>query len=141
LSGVPSSFFLPAGLFGIAGVAAALWFFRRPSSQAEPEDRRSEPRIEAPPSCAVLSVDGTPYPLKNWSTTGFLAEPYEGNLAVGQRCLVNIHVRQEPFDIAFAAEVVIVRKEAGALAGRFTFLPTDGKGQIEAYFAYFGQMG
>lgn len=135
LRGVPSTFFLPAGLFGIAGVAAALWFYRRPAPLSEPEDRRREPRVEAPPSCAVLSIDGTLYPLKNWSTTGFLAEPYRGNLAVGQRCLVNIHVRQEPFDIAFAAEVVIVRKEAEALAGRFTFLPTDEKGQIEAYFA------
>jgi hypothetical protein len=53
---------------------------------------------------------------------------------------VNIHVRQNPFDIAFAAEVEIVRKAGDELAGRFVFLPPDNKGQIEAYFAYFGQM-
>ena len=136
------NFYLLVGLVGIAVVAAALWFFKRgPRRVEETAERRAEPRIEAPANCAVLSVEGAPYPLKNWSTTGFLAQPYEGSLAVGQKCLVNIHVRQDPFDIAFAAEVQIVRKGGGELAGRFTFLPSDEKGQIEAYFAYFGQMG
>ena len=104
-------------------------------------DRRREPRVKPPPSCGVLSVDGAPHSLKNWSATGFLADSYEGHLAVGQKCFVNFHVRQDPFDIAFAAEVVIVRKDAGELAGRFVFLPSDNKGQIAAYFTHFAHMG
>jgi hypothetical protein len=128
-----------AGLIGTVGALAALLFVWRARRPVKAE-RRQEPRVSAPRNCAVLSVDGTPYELKNWSQTGFLADPYEGNLAVGQKCVVNIHVRQDPFDIAFAAEVVIVRKGAGELAGRFVFLPSDNKGQIEAYFTYFAQM-
>lgn len=127
------------GLVGGTVVVAALafaWVSRRPKEA----DRRREPRVTAPPNCAVLSVDGAPYSLKNWSATGFLADPYEGNLAVGQKCVVNIHVRQNPFDIAFAAEVVIVRKGEGELAGRFLFLPLDSKSRIDSYFAYFAQM-
>jgi hypothetical protein len=132
--------YILAGLVGAAGLVAAILFVWAPI-RPTPSDRRQAPRIAAPPNCAVLSVDGAPYPLKNWSVTGFLADPYEGNLAVGQKCFVNIHVRQDPFDIAFAAEVVIVRKKERELAGRFVFLPSDNRGQIEAYFAYFAQMG
>lgn len=128
-----------AGLVGVVALLAAALFYWRSRRPVE-EDRRREPRVEAPPNCAILSVDGAPYPLKNWSATGFLADPYEGNLTVGQKCIVNIHVRQDPFDIAFAAEVVIVRKGAGELAGRFTFLPADNRGQIESYFAFFAQI-
>ena len=136
---------MPEALYGFLGfvvIAAALAtvFFIWRSPTPTGADRREDPRVEAPPDCAVLSVDGAPYPLKNWSARGFLAEPYDGNLSVGEKCVVNIHVRQEPFDIAFAAEVVIVRKGAGELAGRFVFLPLDNKGQIDAYFAFFAQM-
>jgi hypothetical protein len=103
-------------------------------------DRRTGPRIDTPPNAATLSVDGAPYPLKNWSAQGFLASPYEGTRAVGDKCVVNINVQQAPFAITFAAEVVIVRKEAGDLAGRFVFLPPENVAQIEAYFAFHTRM-
>ncbi|MBM3546084.1 MAG: hypothetical protein FJX54_03965 [Alphaproteobacteria bacterium] len=100
------------------------------------DNRRRDPRVEVPQNTAILSVDGAPYPLKNWSAWGFLAGSYSGNREVGDKCLVNISVKQDPFAIAFAAEVVIVRKESGDLAGRFVFLPPENMAQIEAYFAY-----
>ncbi len=102
-------------------------------------DRRRDPRIEPPPECALLSVDGTPYRLKNWSAQGFLAS-YDGGRVAGDKCLVNIQIRQAPFDFAFAAEVVIVRKDSGDLAGRFVFLSPDNAAQIDAYFKFYTHM-
>jgi hypothetical protein len=126
-------------LLGAVAVTAAVVFFLA-SRTAPTEERRRSPRIEAPPDCAVVSVNGVSYALKNWSATGFLAAPYDGNVAVGQKCIVNIRVRQEHFDIAFAAEALVVRRGAGELAGRFVFLSPNDKGKIEAYFAYHAQM-
>jgi hypothetical protein len=103
-------------------------------------DQRRALRVEAPQNSATLSVDGAPYPLKNWSAHGFLASPYSGNRAVGDKCLVNINVMQDPFAITFAAEVVIVRREGSDLAGRFVFLPQENIEQIEAYFAFHSRM-
>ena len=99
-------------------------------------NRRQAPRVETPPECAVY-FDGKRYPLKNWSTLGFLAGAYDGGLIVKQRCKLKVHVRQDAFDIAFECEAVIVRKDAGGIAGRFIFLPPDKKRQIEAYFAHY----
>jgi hypothetical protein len=130
------------GFLVVAAVAAtvAAFYLRRRSAPAAPAERRSEHRISPPSDCGVVSVGGVPYPLENWSAQGFLADPYTGALGVGSKCVVNIHVIQDPFDIAFAAEAVIVRKDAGELAGRFVFLPPEGKGLMDAYFAYHTQM-
>ncbi|MBI1774215.1 MAG: hypothetical protein HYR63_02605 [Proteobacteria bacterium] len=99
-------------------------------------NRRQAPRVDTPPECAVF-FDGKRFPLKNWSTLGFLAGPYDGDLIAKQRCKLKIHVRQETFDIAFDAEAIIVRTDASGIAGRFIFLPPDKKRQIEGYFAHF----
>src|SRR5256885_9543126 len=99
-------------------------------------NRRQAPRVDTPPECAIY-FDGKSYPLKNWSTLGFLAGPYDGGLIAKQRCKLKVHVRQDSFDIAFDAEAIIVRKDAGGIAGRFIFLPPDKKRQIEAYFAFY----
>ena len=99
-------------------------------------NRRQAPRIDTPPECAVF-FDGQRYPLKNWSTLGFLAGPYDGGLIIKQRCKLKVHVRQGQFDIAFDAEAIIVRRDAAGIAGRFIFLPPEKKRQIEAYFAFF----
>jgi len=134
------SLHLTLGVVGAAAVVGTILAMRRSPPALQGSDRRRAPRIEPPRDCAVLSIEGSPFPLKNWSVSGFLAEAYDGPLSIGQRSFVNFHVRQNPFDIAFAAEVEVVRRGAGELAGRFVFLPPDNKGQIEAYFAYFGQM-
>jgi hypothetical protein len=99
-------------------------------------NRRQAPRVDTPPECAVF-FDGKRYALKNWSTLGFLAGPYDGSLIVKQRCKLRVHVRQDQFDIEFDAEAIVVRKDAGGIAGRFIFLPPDKKRQIEAYFAHY----
>jgi hypothetical protein len=137
---MPEAFYGFLVLAVVLAAWAALRFFRRRSPEPERTDRRTQQRIEPPSDCGLVSVEGVPYPLRNWSAQGFLANPYNGQLAVGDKCIVNIHVRQEPFDIAFAAEAVIVRKAAGELAGRFVFLPPEGKGLMDAYFAYHTQM-
>jgi hypothetical protein len=103
-------------------------------------DRRQGLRVEAPKDSAAVSVDGTPYPLKNWSQHGFLASAYAGPRVVGDKCLVNLNIRQDPFAISFAAEAVIVRREGNDLAGRFVFLPPENMAQVEAYFTYHSRM-
>lgn len=103
-------------------------------------DRRRGLRVEAPQESANISVDGVPYPLKNWSAHGFLAGSYSGPRLVGDKCLVNINIRQNPFVIAFAAEVLIVRREGNDIAGRFVFLPPENMAQVEAYFTFHSRM-
>ena len=103
-------------------------------------DRRRGLRVDAPPDTATVSVDGVPHPLKNWSAHGFLAGPYTGPRIVGDKCVVNLNIRQDPFAIAFAAEVVIVRKDGSDIAGRFVFLPPENKAQVDAYFTFYSRM-
>ena len=118
----------------MVGVLTQMKRFFAPEPQGA--NRRQAPRIDTPPECSVF-FDGKRYPLRNWSTLGFLAGPYDGSLIVKQRCKLKVHVRQEQFDIAFEAEAVIVRKDSGGIAGRFIFLPPDKKRQIESYFAFY----
>jgi len=103
-------------------------------------DRRRGLRVEAPEDTAVISLDGASYPIKNWSTHGFLAGAYSGPRAAGDKCIVSIDIRQDPFAIAFATEVVIVRREGTDLAGRFVSLPPENKAQVDAYFAFHARM-
>lgn len=110
----------------------------RPASTGA--DRRRGLRVDAPQDTATVSVDGVPHPLKNWSQHGFLAGPYAGQRTVGDKCVVNLNIRQDPFTIAFAAEVVIVRREGDDIAGRFVFLPPENKAQVDAYFAFHSRM-
>jgi hypothetical protein len=126
-------------LIGALAVTAAVVFLLA-SRPVRRKDRRGAPRVEPPPDCAIVAIEGAAFPLKNWSATGFVADPYRGRLAVGQKCVVSITVRQEPFDIAFAAEALVVRRGAAGLAARFVFPPPDNKGQIDAYFTYHAQM-
>lgn len=105
---------------------------QRPS---EPERRRAL-RVAAPPNSANVSLDGASYPIKNWSMYGFLAGGYAGPLVVGDTCRVSVDIRQEPFVIAFATEVVIMRREGSDMAGRFVSLPTESKSLIDAYFSF-----
>jgi hypothetical protein len=132
--------FLALVLVAAAGIAATVFAVRQMLPARERREQRRAARVDPPPDSALLSIAGVAYPLKNWSAGGFLAEAPGLAIAVGQRCIVNIQVRQNPFEIGFAAEVEIVRKSEGEVAGRFVFLSPDNKEQIEAYFTYFGQM-
>jgi hypothetical protein len=111
--------------------------FRRSPDDA---DRRRGLRVEAPRDTATVFVDGVPHPLKNWSAHGFLAGPYTGPRAVGEKCVISLSIRQDPFAIAFATEVVIVRKDGSDIAGRFVFLPPEYKAQVDAYFTFHSRM-
>jgi hypothetical protein len=45
------------------------------------EDKRTEPRIEV--KSGTAEIDGQEFPLKNWSSRGFLIGSYEGNHRIG----------------------------------------------------------
>ncbi|MBI1775967.1 MAG: hypothetical protein HYR63_11530 [Proteobacteria bacterium] len=101
---------------------------------------RQAPRVPTPPQC-VVKIDSKIYPLRNWSTLGFLAGSYEGDLIVKQRIKLAIAVRQDHFNIAFDAEAVVVRIEGGEIAGRFIFLQPEKRREIEAYFVHYARGG
>jgi hypothetical protein len=100
------------------------------------DERRQSPRVAVPPECQIR-IGTKSYPLRNWSTSGFIAGPYDGDLGVKQRFKLTVAVRQDHFNIEFDAEAVVVRIDASGLAARFVFLPPAQKRQIEAYFAFY----
>ena len=118
-------------------------FFSRnhdPVAANDSAEKRSAPRVPTPAEC-VVRIDSKTYPLRNWSTVGFLAGPYDGQARVKQRLKLSVRVRQDHFDIAFDAEAIVVRIDQTGIAGRFIFLPPDKQRQIEAYFAYYVRGG
>ncbi len=101
---------------------------------------RAAPRVAASGE-RVAKIGSKNYPLRNWSTVGFSAWPYDGDMIAEQRFKLTIAIRQDHFDIAFDAEAAVVRIDDDGIAGRFLSLPPDKKRQIEAYFAYYVRGG
>jgi hypothetical protein len=68
-----------------------------------------------------VSFDAQSYRLKNWSTSGFLAERTDGLLVPSQRCAIRLLVQDEDFKFAFDMQAEVVRVDANGVAGRFVF--------------------
>lgn len=85
-------------------------------------DRRRQPRLR-PQGDSYVRVEGRDVPLQNWSEDGFLAGPYCGGLAVGQRAKLRLviqdfHDRDGPVALD-DVPVVIKRIDRSGLAVRF----------------------
>ncbi|MBI1774264.1 MAG: PilZ domain-containing protein [Proteobacteria bacterium] len=103
--------------------------------KAEGADRRQALRVDTPAHCFVV-IEGRQYPLRNWSAIGFLASPYEGELAENGTFEVAISVRQDVFDFIVDARAIVVRKDAAGLAAKIVSVAPEVMRQIEAYFSH-----
>lgn len=94
--------------------------FRRFSSPCS--DRRLEPR--GAQVDGRVSIDGTAYPLKDWSRRGFSAGAYSAEHYPGDKIVmaVELDVDGEPLAFDCRAVVVWVDRDRQELAGVFTEL-------------------
>ena len=99
-------------------------------------ERRGVERVDTPIECFV-TIDGRQHPLKNWSATGFLAGPYDGDLKENRGITVRIAIRHEQHDFVLDARAVVVRRDAGGLAARFIAIPPQSQKLMDDYFSHF----
>ena len=99
-------------------------------------ERRQAERFDMPGHCFVV-IEGNQYPLRNWSATGFLASPYDGDLTVDKTFSVGISVRQDNFDFIVDAEAVVVRRDDAGLAARIVSVSPERRRQIDDLFSQF----
>ncbi len=100
--------------------------------------RRSEPRL--PVEHGTVVIDDQTYPLKNWSTRGFLASSYTGDHKEGDRISVRFSVLFVERQLEFSGEAQVIRVDAGRqeLAGLLVLM---GEEWNDAFSRYFGQAG
>jgi len=98
-------------------------------------ERRREPRIAA--IDGSVEIDGQAYPIKNWSSAGFLATSrvIERDVTDGLDIRFRARLGQRMLDIACRAIVVRIDADRQLLAGRFTKLDDAAMCQIAQHFA------
>lgn len=84
---------------------------------------------------ASVSIDRKVYPLQNWSLSGFLLSPYEGDLVPKQRVYLELLFKDGEKEVSFATDAIVVRVDGGGLAARFPpDIRPDARRAIENYF-------
>jgi len=104
--------------------------FFRDGSQTSAE-RRRETRFDCGNDDTVV-ISGTAVHLKNWSTGGLLAGPFDRPPQVGQRFPVEADLRRA--GLRFKAEAEVIRVDGNFVALKYR-AANDDKRRIEAYFA------
>ncbi len=105
-------------------------------TSVQPE-RRGAPRIEAPTSSTV-TIKGRAHPLKNWSATGFLASPYDGEVTEKEPLSVHIEIQQDHESFGIDARAIAVRHDSAGLAATFTSMSTKDRQRLDAHFDCYG---
>ncbi len=100
------------------------------------KERRAEQRL--PVEHGTVVIDDQTYPLKNWSTRGFLAMSYTGNHKEGDRISVRFSVLFVERQLEFSGEARVIRVDAERqeLAGLLVLM---GEEWNDAFSRYFGQ--
>ncbi|GAB4176877.1 MAG: hypothetical protein OHK0024_14410 [Thalassobaculales bacterium] len=108
------------------------------SGEPERPLRARAPRV-AVAARSFVTIDRKPYPLKNWSLSGVLFGPYDGDLIVRQRFRMTVAVKDAVNDIEFDTDAVVVRRMGSDLAAQFFQLHPAYRARIEKYFSSYGQ--
>ena len=102
------------------------------------KDRRTEPRL--PVEHGTVVIGDQTYPLKNWSTRGFVASSYTGDHKEGDRISVSFSVLFVNRQLEFSGKARVVRVDAELqeLAGRLVLMGDEWN---DAFSRYFDQAG
>ncbi len=103
--------------------------------------RRSEPRL--PVEHGTVVIGDQTYPLKNWSTRGFVASSYTGDHREGDRISVSFSVLfvNRQLEVSGKARVVRVDAEHQELAGRLVAMGAEWNDAFSRYFDQAGDRG
>ncbi len=102
------------------------------------KEKRSEPRL--PVGHGTIVIGDQTYPLKNWSTRGFLASSYTGDHEEGDRISVSFSVLFVNRQLEFSGKARVIRVDAELqeLAGRLVVMGDEWN---DAFSRYFDQAG
>lgn len=84
-----------------------------------------------------VKIDDKTYQLDNWSSMGFLAKNYSGNLKNEDRVDIAVSLKslnQEDFNFTCQSIIVRADKESQLLAGAFVRIPPETRKRISDHF-------
>jgi len=84
----------------------------------------------------VIQLNGESFPLADWSSSGFLASSYSGNLSPGDRVPIRVCVVLEDVENFFDCKAIVVRidEEAQQIAGAFVEMDVEDRLAISLLF-------
>jgi len=97
-------------------------------------DRRRELREEV--DLGTVEFGGQSYPVKNWSSTGFLAAPCQCKGREGDNVDIRFHVEVPGATMRFECKAILVRVDnsRGEAAGVFTMMDPETRVRIAKHF-------
>lgn len=112
-------------------------FVKKLFSGRRKKERRREEREET--SEGTVSILGDPYPLKNWSSTGFLAGACDLGLEEGQEVSIAVSVPLDDERLEFRCHALVVEANAEAreLSAMFVMLDPEARAKIDRHFGVF----
>ena len=101
---------------------------------ATENSRRREPREEV--DDGSVEIDGHAYPIKNWSTRGFMAKPCDVDCNIADQLDIKIAVRFASEEIEFRSHAIVVRidKKRRELAAAYVMLNDVARLAIAKHF-------
>jgi hypothetical protein len=79
------------------------------------KNQRKEPRV--PVANSYLIVGGQELPLRNWSFSGFLAGPYDGELAIGAEFALSLRLSCDQGNAEIRGRGKLIRNDEAGIAG------------------------
>jgi len=100
----------------------------------EVAERRREDRVEH--TEGVIELNGESLPLVDWSSSGFLASGYSGDLEPGDRIPIRVCVVIEDVENFFDCKAIVVRvnEESQEIAGAFVEMDVEDRLAISLLF-------
>jgi hypothetical protein len=98
-------------------------------------NRRREPREEV--AVGTVEIGGRSYSVRNWSSTGFLAAPFDGAYKEGDSVDIKFQVQVPGQAIRFACKAILVRidPQSREFAGVFTMMERETRVVVARHFA------
>ena len=97
-------------------------------------DRRREYREDV--DLGTVGFRGRTYPVKNWSSTGFLAAPCQCPCREGDSVDIQFHVEVPGKTVRFECKAILVRvdNKRGEVAGVFTMMEPETRIMVAKHF-------
>ena len=101
---------------------------------ARRRDRRRERREDV--NLGTVEFRGRTYPVRNWSSTGFLAAPCQCPCQDGDSVDIRFHVEIPGKTVRFECKAILVRvdNKRGEIAGVFTMMEPETRVMIAKHF-------
>jgi len=106
--------------------------FRRLFSRGSEGRRERREAVEA----GTVEIDGRAFPVRNWSSTGFLAAPCDAAHKEGDDVYIRFEVQAPGATIGFSCKAILVRVDPNSqeIAGVFTMMDRESRIMVAHHF-------